>query len=182
MEVPQSLLMKSVHQIPLVTICTDASYDPALEIGAWACYIRTGNRILKTGKIIESDVQNSTEAERVGVASALWLVNKIVDIKQYKIIIYCDNASAMKPLRPSTKTGTKKQRTKQQLAFYQKNIEPYLQRALTYDIRHVKGHMERSAKHLMRKRHYMNDWCDKEARRLLSQYREFYNDMGSGLK
>lgn len=174
MEIPASLLMRSVSQIPTITICTDASYDPELGIGTWACYIRTDDKLVKTGKIIEHPVENSTEAERVGIASALWLANKLVNIREYKLILYCDNMSAMHPVRPSTKTGAKKQRAKEQLAFYQKNIEPTLQKALTTDIRHVKGHLERMQSRRIKKlkRHYMNDWCDQEAKRLLIEYRK----------
>lgn len=170
MEVPESSLLNHIHKT--ITICTDASYDNYLRVGSWACYMKSDNKLIKTGKIIESHVENSTEAERVGVASALWLVSKAVDIKTHRIIIYCDNESAMRPVRLSNKTGAKKQRAKQQLEFYQKNIEPVLQRAGGYEIRHVKGHLERNPRMKRKTRHFMNDWCDKEAKRLLTEYRE----------
>ena len=172
MEVPKGLLIKSVRQVPTITICTDASYDPELKIGAWACYIRSDTKLIKLGKVIKEDVSNSTEAERVGVANALWLAGQAHDISQHRLVLYCDNPAALHPVRPSTKTGAKKQAAKQQLEFYQRNIEPYLQKALTFDARHVKGHMERSARHRMKARHHLNDWCDKEARRLLCEERE----------
>ena len=167
MEVPKGLLIKSVRQVPTITICTDASYDPELKIGAWACYIRSDDKIIKLGKVIKQDVSNSTEAERVGVANALWLAGQALDISKHRLILYCDNLAALNPVRPSTKTGAKRQAAKQQLEFYQQNIEPYLQKALTYDARHVKGHLERTARHRMKTRHHLNDWCDKEAKKLL---------------
>lgn len=172
MEVPKGLLIKSVRQVPTITICTDASYDPELKIGAWACYIRSDDKIIKLGKVIKEDVSNSTEAERVGVANALWLAGQAMDISKHRLVLYCDNLAALNPVRPSTKTGTKRQQAKRQLEFFQKNIEPYLQKALTYDARHVKGHLERTARHRMKARHHLNDWCDKEAKKLLVEERE----------
>lgn len=171
MEIRHSLLRRSAFQTPTITICTDASWDNELKIGAWACYIRTNGKIAKTGALTKADVLNSTEAERIGVANALWIASKMVDLKQYKIILYCDNESAMRPVRPSNKTGQKKQRAKEQLEFYEKNIHKYLQQALTYDVRHVKGHLERSARHKMKTRHYIQDWCDKKAYELLNEHR-----------
>ena len=172
MEVPKGLLIKSVRQVPTITICTDASYDPELKIGAWACYIRSDDKIIKVGKVIKKNVSNSTEAERVGVANALWLAGQALDISKHRLVLYCDNLAALHPVRPSSKTGAKRQAAKQQLEFYQKNIEPYLQKALTYDARHVKGHLERTARHRMKTRHHLNDWCDKEARGLLQEERK----------
>ena len=172
MEIPKGLLIKSVRQVPTITICTDASYDPELQIGAWAAYIRSDDKVIKIGKVIKENVSNSTEAERVGVANALWLVSQTHDIQKHRLVLYCDNLAALNPVRPSTKTGAKKQAAKQQLEFYQRNIEPYLQKSLTFDVRHVKGHLERSARHRMKARHHLNDWCDKEARGLLQEERK----------
>lgn len=163
--------MRSAHQIPNITICTDASYDPDLKIGTWACYIRSNDRIAKTGAVIKTDVENSTEAERIGVANAMWIASQMVDLSKHRIILYCDNESAMKPTRPSTKTGRKKQRAKMQLEFYENNIHKYLKQALAYDVRHVKGHMDRTKRHKMLKRHHIQDWCDKKAYGLLKEQR-----------
>lgn len=160
------------HNIPTIVIFTDASYDKDLKVGAWYCYIRIGDKKVKTGRVITTDVNNSTEAERVGVANSLWLVNKMVDINKYKIILYCDNLSAMKPVGYTNKTGTKRQRAKQQLVFYQKNIEPYLQKAMITDIRYIKGHAVRSSRFKPKTRHLVHDMIDKEAKRLLDNYRK----------
>lgn len=171
MEIPKGLLIKSVRQVPTITICTDASYDPDLKIGAWACYIRSDDKIIKVGKVIKTNVSNSTEAERVGVANALWLASRALDISKHRLVLYCDNLAALNPVRSTGKTGKKKQQAKQQYLFFQQSIEPLLQKALAYDARHVKGHLERTARHRMKARHHLNDWCDKEAKRLLDEER-----------
>jgi ribonuclease HI len=170
MEITNSLLKHSAHQIPVITICTDASFSPHYKVGAWGCYIRVGDKVAKTGAVIKKEVLNSTEAERIGVANALWIASKMIDLKKCRIVLYCDNESAMKPVRPSTKTGAKKQRAKEQLDFYEKNIHKYLQQSLTYDVRHVKGHMDRSSRHKMKARHHIQDWCDKKAKELLQNH------------
>lgn len=172
MEIRHSLLKHSAFQTPTITICSDASWDADLKVGSWACYIRTGDKVVKTGAVAKQQVDNSTEAERIGIANALWLASKIVDLKKYKIVLYCDNLAAMKPVKSSNKTGTKKQKAKEQLAFYEQHIHKYLQQALTYDVRHVKGHLERTARHKMVARHHIQDWCDKKAYELLKLHRE----------
>jgi len=169
----ESILLN--HNIPKVVIFTDASYDKDLKVGAWYCYIRIGDKKVKTGGIIITDVNNSTEAERVGVANSLWLANKMVDLTKHKIILYCDNLSAMKPVGYSNKTGTKRQRGKQQLVFFQKNIEPYLQKAMITDIRYIKGHALRSKRFKPKARHIVHDLCDQGARRILNEYRNKIN-------
>ena len=171
MAIRSSLLKHSAHQNKAITICTDASFDNDLKIGSWACYIRTDDKIFKHGEVIKTSIENSTEAERIGVANALWMANKMVDLKEYRIVMYCDNESAMKPPRPGNKTGRKRQRAKLQQEFFNKNIHKYLQMALTYDVRHVKGHMDRTARHRMQARHHIQDWCDKKAKELLIERR-----------
>ena len=171
----ESLLLN--HNIPKVVIFTDASYDKDLKVGAWYCYIRIGDKKVKTGGVIVTDVENSTEAERVGVANSLWLANKMVDLTKHKVILYCDNMSAMKPIGYTNKTGAKRQRGKQQLAFYQKNIEPYLQKAKITDIRYIKGHALRSKRFKPKPRHLIHDLIDREAKKLLDEYRLTYKEM-----
>jgi ribonuclease HI len=171
MEIRNSLLRHSAAQIPVITICTDASFDNDLNVGSWACYIRSDGKLAKHGEVIKTDIQNSTEAERIGVANALWLASQMVDLKKYRIVLYCDNESAMKPPRSTNKTGKKKQRARQQQEFFNKHIHSYLQQALTYDVRHVKGHMDRTKRHQMKARHHIQDWCDKKAYELLKQHR-----------
>lgn len=167
-----SSLIKSVNQIPTITICTDASFDNDLKRGAWACYIRGDKFRIREARIITREVNNSTEAERVGVAAALWILRQKVEIKNYRLILYCDNESAMMPVRTSNKTGRKKQRAKQELDFYHKNIQRYLQKAKSYEIRHVKGHMSRSKRLKMQRRHHIQDWCDRAARGVLNKLRD----------
>lgn len=104
MEVPKGLLIKSVRQVPTITICTDASYDPELKIGAWACYIRSDTKLIKLGKVIKENVSNSTEAERVGVANALWLAAQAHDISQH------DSSSIVTTLQPSTQSDPRLRR------------------------------------------------------------------------
>jgi ribonuclease HI len=167
----ESILLKSAHQIPTVTIFVDASYDNELKVGAWASRLYIGNKIIVASKIIATDVNNSTEAERVGVAAVLHIANKNVNISEYKLILYCDNNAATRPVTLANKTGKAKQAAKKQLEFYQKHIEPLLQKALIADIRYIKGHLARGKNFKLQKKHYIHDQVDEEAKKLLNEYR-----------
>lgn len=159
--------IKSYQQTPTITICTDASWSATHKIGAWACYMKSDKKLVKYGGIITTPCINSTEAERIGLANALWLANKLVDIKTHRIIIYCDNKAAVKPTKLSNKRGRRKQAAKAQLEFYSKNIQSHFDRAKITDIRHVKAHLKKTKRDNRLTRYFMQDWCDKHARSLL---------------
>lgn len=146
-----SPLMKSAQQVPLVVICTDASFDDEMKKGSWACYIRCGDHIIRESALINKEVANSTEAERVGIAAALWIADKKFDLTKCRIILYCDNISAMDPVKLFNKTGKRRSHAKKEHAFFENNINKYLQKAIQVDKRHVKAHLDRTARHRMKK-------------------------------
>lgn len=164
-----SSLMRSAKQIPTILIYTDASFVRGYG-ASWGCYIRHNGKVVKSEKVIEIDVQNSTEAERVGVAAALWIADKKFGISGKRLIICCDNTAAVKPVKSSNKTGAKKQRARQQHEFYDKNILVHLNKADSIDIRYVKSHQDRSNRMKVRARHLVQDDCDKRARKVLTEY------------
>ena len=152
----------------IVTICSDASYSPTYKIGTWACYIRTPSRTIKKAGLIKGRVENSVYAERVGINNALFIVNKLVDLSKYKLILYCDNEVALNDVKVKV-TPKSKHYQKQYLAhkFYENNIKPYLQKAMSYETRHVKGHLPESEWNKDSKRNLMNQQCDTMAHGLL---------------
>jgi ribonuclease HI len=171
-EVPKnSILLKGPKQIPTITIFTDAAFDNELKVGAWACYIRIGLKVIQSSRIIEVGTENSTEAERVGVAVVLWILNQKVDLGKYKLIIYCDNGAAARPVKLYNKTGNAKQQAKKQLKFYQTHIEPLLQKAKMVDIRYIKGHAARNKNFKLKDRHLVHDMVDRQAGLTLDEFR-----------
>ena len=150
---------------PTVTICSDASVSKRYGIATWACYIRTPKGAIKQGGICKEPTDHSDVAERYGIANALYIASKAVDLHQYRIVLYCDNKAALTPPRSSNKTGRHKQKAIKMQVFYTQNIQKYLHMAKGYEVRHVKGHLDKSLWSTVSKRNYLNDWCDKEAHR-----------------
>ena len=159
--------------IPTITICTDASFLHYEKTGAWACYIRTPDQTIRTSGILKGTVLNSTHAEKLGIANALFIANMNIDISSHKLIVYCDNKSAYS-LPGVNKTPQSKYYKKQKSnhTWYKDNIQIFLDKAIEYETRHVKGHLPQKAWDTVTKKHYMNDWCDKEAKRLTRLYRQ----------
>lgn len=163
-------LIKSSQHVPVITISTDASWSARYKVGAWACYIRTDEKLVKYGAVIKADCTNSSDAERIGIANALWITNRIANIKDARIILYCDNKSAVKSNGVKNKNSKKRPAARTRLSFYQQNIERYFNQAKFVDIRHVRSHQPRTKRDNQLKRYFMNDWCDSHARSLLKEY------------
>lgn len=149
---------------PTITICSDASFSPSNNIGTWACYIRTPSKVMKTSGVLKEKTEDSYKAERLGLANALFLANKIADLEKHRLIIYCDNVGAIKDWSSSKNLQNEKRIEKKQ--WFDKNIKPFLEKAAEYELRHVKAHLPKEQWDKTSKRNYMNDWCDKEAQRL----------------
>lgn len=155
---------------PTITICSDAGHKNYHHkgIGTWACYIRTPTKTIKQSGVIKQSVKGSTHAEQYGIANALFLANKAEDLSQYRLIIYCDNKFALRTDWTVKVTPISKRYQKQyeQKVFFDTYIKPYLEKADSYEMRHVKGHIEQED-WATGARNFMNDWCDTEAKRLM---------------
>lgn len=152
---------------PSITVCSDASVSDKHKVAAWACYVRTQGVLVKTGGILKTPISSSNVAERTGIANALWIANEKTDLTQLKLIVYCDNIMAMKMVKVTNKTGRLKRASREHNEFFEKNILPYLEKARSYELRHVKGHLKMTKWDSVSKRNFMNRWCDKHARSLL---------------
>ncbi len=161
--------------LPIITVCTDASFSDSHKIGAWACYIETPDRVLQTGGLIKVDCNNSTDAERAGLAKALVLADDMVDLSKYRLEVFCDNVAALKR-RSLRKTPASRiyQEAAEYNAWFADNIECYFAKAGQCSARHVKAHLHRSRWPSGREgrlgKHDMNQWCDHHARKLLRDH------------
>lgn len=155
---------------PTITICSDAGHKNYFHkgIGTWACYIRTPTKTIKQSGVIKQSVKGSTHAEQYGIANALFLADKAEDLSQFKVIVYCDNKFALRTDWKITHTPKSKYYAKQveQKEFYDTYIKPYVDKAGSIEMRHVKGHQEQE-NWATGARNFMNDWCDTEAKRLM---------------
>lgn len=156
---------------PTITVCSDASFSDEHKTGAWACYIRTPDNIVQTGGIIKEPCTDSTHAERLGLANALWLLEQNIDLSQYRLVVYCDNVAALRR-RALRKTPASQiyQEAEAYNAWFEAHIERVLFKAAEYSTRHVKAHLKRSKWAQDTARHVMNRWCDHHAKKLLRDF------------
>jgi ribonuclease HI len=154
-----------------ITICTDASFFPSHKRAAWACYIRSKNHLVKKSGIFQGEIVSAIEAERRGIANALYIADQLEDLSRLKIILYCDNVGAMSP-RPLTKTRASKYYwiAKKYNEWYDEHIGNVLNKAHSFELRHVKGHLSKGEWSSSSARNFMNDWADREARSILKKY------------
>lgn len=152
---------------PTVTICTDASVNAGKQIAAWAAYIRLPDKTIKTGGIIKQQLTQSTHAEMRGMANALFIADKSIDLTKYRLIIYCDNINALGEIVVSKRRY--KKGGKRNKLFFDENIRPFLLKAQSFEPRYVKGHLPMRKWDSNSKRHYMQRWCDKYAHKLMQQ-------------
>lgn len=154
--------------MPTITVCTDASFSQQYKLGTWACYIRTPKRkILKSG-VLQAKVKSSSEAETLGLANALFILNKFVDLSDYRVIVYCDNTTALaEPKIRKTPKSKYYQKSFESNRFYKQHISDILGKSKSYEMRHVKGHLPKEQWDKGSSRNFMNKHCDIEAKRLL---------------
>ena len=100
--------------------------------------------------------------------NALHIVDKLVDLNKHKLILYCDNINALSRVKvkntPKSKYYHKAIATNR---FYDEYLQPFLDKPISFEIRHVKGHLPESEWDKESKRNYMNNECDIMARELL---------------
>jgi hypothetical protein len=159
-------------RLQTTTLCSDASYSPKYKIATWAVYIRTPKQTIQTSGVfkdtIKTKVTNSFWAESMGLANGLFIADKATDLTKQKLIVYCDNIQALTEL-PINVTPASKHYSYRKLrnSFYKKHIKAILEKTLKHETRHVKGHLKKEDWDKNSKRNFMNDWCDREAKRLL---------------
>lgn len=158
------------EQKPTVIICSDASYSYTSQVSTWAAYIKTPDKVIKTGGVLKQAVNNSTVAEMLGLANALFTLNKLIDLSQFNLVVYCDNKQAMEKPRIRVTPASKYYDEKaQQLKWFEDHIEPLCLKAASFEMKHVKAHLNsKRYKNLSPDDpKLMNRWCDTEAKRLL---------------
>lgn len=158
---------------PTITVCSDASYRKFRKkrYASWACYIRTPTKTVKTSGLIKSEVISSTKAELYGVANALYLADQLEDLSKFRLIVYCDNYDVLHrdySIKHTPKSKYYEKELEEKL-WHDEHIVAYTSKAKKYEPRHVKGHLSKHEWSPVSKRNYMNDWCDREAYRVLRE-------------
>jgi ribonuclease HI len=153
------MLVAAPPAIYSFTINTDASRDPKTGKAAWAYWIRSTNFLFRDSSLYPDSTPNSSIAELFALKAALECVNASVGTmprEMVRLYINTDSQWVLQALR-----GNVKRSKHLSLAEAVKDLAEGYELVL----RHVKAH-----KHKDTPRHWVNDWCDKEAKRLLRTY------------
>lgn len=140
------------------TINTDASFSMKWRKGAWAYWIKGDGVILKNVGMILVDIPNPGLAELLAFSKALGEVNKIVPKEKRwgtKLYINTDCTYVIHVI-----DGTMKH------SKYMTLIKAIRHAMVGYSVRptHVKAHTGHTSG-----RSRMNDWCDREARKIMKE-------------
>lgn len=149
-----------------ITVCTDAGHKNYYKksVAVWATYIRTPSQTIHSSGIINHPTKGSSHAELYAIANALHIIGKRYDLSKYKLIIYSDNQYA---LENHIDGSWRKNAKEDHREVYDKWIRPSLDKAQTFEARHVKAHLPKSKWGTSPARFFMQDWCDKEVHRVM---------------
>jgi hypothetical protein len=151
----------------LITINTDAGFYPIEKVGSYAYWIKGDNIFFRGSGIFKSNCTSPLDAEMKSIINALHILESSNCIVE-KIIINRDNiyAASGRQTELQRKMGIIIKRIKL------RSIEPthknYTGRYVEF--RHVKAHS-----HTENPRHWVNDWCDKQCKAELRNYKQQLN-------
>jgi len=146
----------------IVTVNTDASFHPVHKVGAYAFWVVCNQgKILKSGRL--KNAKNSTDAEAMAIANALYSISISDFTGITKIIINSDCLPAIQKIKSTAKEPTAYK--------YCYNVikKIRIKNGITgrriHEFRHVKAHSGTKEP-----RKWVNDWCDKEAKKHMRLY------------
>lgn len=143
-----------------ITITTDISYCYQTKRAAYAFWISTENGPIKKSGMLKGDLNGSTTAEVLCIANAVHFLVKN-SFRCRRLIVNTDSMHGATLIRTFRKHRNK---------HIEKAIE--LINATLFGrfdeviYRHVKAHNGTNDK-----RSYVNDWCDREAKRVMREFK-----------
>ena len=140
----------------IVTINTDASFNPDFKVGAYAFWIVCNEGKIMQSGAFKSEVKNPTEAEIKCIVNALNALFKSEFKGVTKVIINTDCLHFHTYQEKRKKAGDE---SKEFAKVCQKLITKYSLKRGWIDVRHVKAHSGTD-----QARKWVNDWCDKAAK------------------
>lgn len=147
-----------------ITINTDASYNYHYGVAAYAIYIICDQfKITKSG-LFKDFPANSTEAESMAIANALYICANTKGLPTTDMIIV--NTDSMLAIH-GIGNGKGKKPSGKAVARYMSNLRQKTSKKNVlpdFSYRHVKAHNGTPDA-----RSWVNDWCDKEAKRWMRE-------------
>lgn len=142
----------------LVTINTDASFCGETKIGAYAFYLRSNTFLLKKSGVFREKCATSTDAEFKCIINATKVCLQ-QDKSITRLIINTDCKTSIAALTGLMTNKKSIKRYAPLVAMFEKLVKKY---NVEVSLRWVKGHAGN-----IDARSYVNEWCDKEAKKQL---------------
>ena len=144
-----------------ITINTDASFCPETKAGGWAVYIVCDDfKIQKSGKF-RGTMKSALEAEMKAIGNALVILLLKKEVPRFHFVyVNTDCKNAIRDIEGSTTPLGKR------INGYWTTLNTRTSSRLK-KFRHVKAHSN-----VADSRSFVNDWCDKEAKRCMRIRRE----------
>lgn len=158
--------MSLIPQVNTITINTDASFSPQTNIGGYAFYIVCDHfKVRKSGKF-KNKPKNSLDAEIMAIGNAFHHLLNRNDLPKTKwLIVNTDCTYAINSIRNSIPG-----RSKEVFILWQKLISKVESKKNKF--RHVKAHSGKDDA-----RSYVNEWCDKEAKKHMREAVNMHNKL-----
>ncbi len=141
----------------LVTINTDASFHSRLKVGSYAYWIVSNQGLILRSGELKGVVENSTQAEVMCIANALFAVKHSKIHTVSKIII---NTDCLHFNRYMANHLQEDATCKIISRLYVDLVKKYNLKKGWLEIRHIKAHTE-----ISNANQYVNDWCDRQAKK-----------------
>lgn len=152
-----------------LTINTDASFHPQKKVGGYAFYIVCDLFKIQKGGMFKVDPKNPEEAELMCMANAIATLLAQKELPTVSLIVINSDC-----LWSFSKVGLKKPGTGGIVAKLLKKLRARTNKSETqrtkWEFRHVKAHNGTADK-----RSWVNDWCDKEAKKWMRLKAETIN-------
>lgn len=138
-----------------LTINTDASYHPEHKVGGYAFYIICDLFKIQKGGMFKVHPKNAMEAEMMCMANAVHIVLHQKELPEFDlVIINSDCLFAFQRIGKKSNSPIGKK-----IALLLRDLRKRTN-FKKYELRHVKAHSG-----VQDKRSFVNEWCDKEAKK-----------------
>lgn len=152
-------------ELTCITINTDASFSGEHQKGGYAFYIVCNDFRIKSGGPFRADPRNSEDAEMMAIGNAIATLLRRVELPKTKLlVINSDCKSGLSKIdKPNKILKVKNRPLPRKIRGL---IDELLKRIGNpkVDFRHVKAHNGHPDA-----RSWVNDWCDKEAKRHMKE-------------